>query len=531
MRNLRDTLVVVVAGLALTAVIACGDDEPSTSGGKAGAGGTDSEAGAAGSGATAEGGDDGNGGTDGSAGAPDTGGAAGGENVAGAAGGENIAGAGGLGGEGGTGGAPPIGGAGGEAGSLGGSGGATGTGTLTINVNAAPANTTVSLTVLGPDGFSEVITSSTTFADVAAGDYTVLAAPARKDGALVDELFGSSVTDSTPSVSDGQTTTVTVSYSSTKLGGSGMLWASNSANYKILGYNAAQMALEGAITDAPSVVLTMPKLGVATNKPGPIAFDPFTGYLWVGYCGTNPPQTLAAFEPALLAATAKPAATYEIATSSATGFGCVTALAFDARGDLWVGFFGGHFVKYTRDQLDASGAPTPALTFYETLLIGLQDFAFDGGGNLFASVYNHQRVVKYTPAILATSSDNVQADVVWQGSSLDGPTGLAFASDGNLWMADYNTSLLHAFSAVTQGTTGNPTPDVSVSSADAAGPQFLTFDEAGNLWVASYDNSTIARIEAADLDTSAATPAAAVYSSADMDANYSIRLNPMPDVF
>jgi sugar lactone lactonase YvrE len=324
---------------------------------------------------------------------------------------------------------------------------------------------------------------------------------------------------------EGESVEVSVDFSSSRLGGSGMLWASNSGNHRLLGYSGDQMAYEGAVTEEPEVTLTLPDLGSGDALPGPIAFDA-SGKLWVGYCGTTVPGRMAAFEPATLEASATIAPAIEIAGPSTFDHVCVTSLTFDVAGNLWVGFYGDALVRYTPDALTQSGFPAPDIQVHQDSITGLQDLVLDAAGSLFASAYISDSVEKYLPAALATSMDNVEPVVTWTGPNVFGPTGFAFERGGNLWLATYSDSTLRAYAPATQATSGNPDPLVEITSDDVVGPQFITFDEAGNLWVANYDSSKVTRLDAADLGSDSDVSASAVYASLSMSANYSVRINP-----
>src|SRR5687768_11374765 len=222
----KNLLVVLASSLALA--LACGDDDD---------GDTIVIVDCAGAGGEQEGG------APAAAGSPAEGGGAGSDGGAAGA----LAGSGGA--TGGSGGEPTSAGAGGEAGTPGASN------SLQVVIGTRPAGAGALVLISGPAGFAQTITTTTTFADLEPGDYALLARPARVDGALVDELFAASVSDASPTLAPGGSVVVNVDYSADVLGGSGMLWTSNSGNHQLLGYSATQMAYDGAVSEEPSVVL------------------------------------------------------------------------------------------------------------------------------------------------------------------------------------------------------------------------------------------------------------------------------------
>lgn len=81
-------------------------------------------------------------------------------------------------------------------------------GSLRVALSGLPAEATPQLTVSGPDGFSEVVTGTTTLTDLQAGTYSVDA----PDVAVGNVLYAGSVTPASVAVDDGITATIAVVY-------------------------------------------------------------------------------------------------------------------------------------------------------------------------------------------------------------------------------------------------------------------------------------------------------------------------------
>jgi streptogramin lyase len=82
--------------------------------------------------------------------------------------------------------------------------------------------------------------------------------------------------------------------------------------------------------------------------------------------------------------------------------------AFDAEGILWVSSFGSDaLLFYTADQIDASGDPIPAATIADDgsgTLDGPVGIAFDSQGDLWVGNYLGNTLVQYTAQQLATAT-------------------------------------------------------------------------------------------------------------------------------
>lgn len=134
--------------------------------------------------------------------------------------------------------------------------------------------------------------------------------------------------------------------------------------------------------------------------------------------------------------------------------------------------------------------------------------ALDGSGNLFLSDTSHFKIKKVTSG--GTISDYAGSGTggyAGDGQTLNvaqfnAPTGLAFDSSGNLYIAD---SRNHAIRKITGGgtlSTFSGTGTISGYSGDGGGagaailnnPTALAFDAAGNMFFADTDNGVIRKI-------------------------------------
>ena len=112
---------------------------------------------------------------------------------------------------------------------------------------------------------------------------------------------------------------------------------------------------------------------------------------------------------------------------------------------------------------------------------GPSGLAFDSNGNLYVGATIHNTIEKIDPA----GNVNLFAD---SSSGLSSPAGLAFDSNGNLYVANAGGGNILKFDPA-----GNPTVFATIS-----GPGGLAFDGAGNLYVShtdSYPNGGVVRFD------------------------------------
>ena len=133
----------------------------------------------------------------------------------------------------------------------------------------------------------------------------------------------------------------------------GSLWVSDMKAQTIVAYGAEQLEASG--TPAPRVRIAVS--GDTLASPTGLAFDA-RGDLWVANLGNG---TVVGFGAAQLGASGVRAPQVTLATHHAESAGEPAGLAFDDEGSLWVVELDGMLSKFTRDQLAASGTPTPSV--------------------------------------------------------------------------------------------------------------------------------------------------------------------------
>jgi sugar lactone lactonase YvrE len=382
------------------------------------------------------------------------------------------------------------------------------TGSLRISVASEVPSGVASrakVKVTGPAGFAQDVTEDRTLVDLGPGTYSVTASDIQAAGQGVDARYRGAVTCDTtapPSAATtctrdvvaGEVAQVTVAYR--RVPGTGLLWIPSYAQGKVAAYPASQ--LSSSNSEPP-----LSTIDGAASAQG-VAFDA-AGRLWVSDWDAN---RIRAYDPSPGQSASPPTPLVVIAGSLSNP----TGLAFDVEGSLWVTNRGNSsVVKFGASQLAASGSPAPAVVLGDDgsgNLSGPTGIALDREGSLwFTNAFSRSLHAYRRPGALsgavATSPDIIISSTLQGGGSLGDPSGLAFDSRGNLWVANGSLNTLVMFGAGQLGESGTPTPSVVIGGS-LGGPSGLAFDAAGNLWV-SNSGSAILRFAAGQL-TSSGTP-------------------------
>ena len=364
---------------------------------------------------------------------------------------------------------------------------ADGTGALlAVVIGGLPTGVDADVTVSGPEGFSQDVSTSTVLT-VAPGMYTLSFDPVRTDDPIVSKIYN--LVDPAPievEVTSGMPVSASAMYALRPR--SGTLWLAEADDTNVQGLSAEDLSTPVV----PSPVM----LTIAASATGGVMVDG-DGDLWVIEANraveydVNPDTGDAAVSKA----------TVTPLTSPVSG-------AFDADGNLWI-VSANTVVMFSSAQLVDDGGvdgadpvvdgADPEVTIDAT---GSLDspapagVAFDADGNLW--IVSANTVVMFSSAQLVDGASVVpEVTIGANDGSLNAPAGVAFDADGNLWVsndpadADDVTDTVVKFAQSQLAMSGNPAPDVTIS-ADADNrlnsPKGLAFDNSGDLWVASGDD-------------------------------------------
>jgi sugar lactone lactonase YvrE len=380
-----------------------------------------------------------------------------------------------------------------------GGGSSSNNGTLTVNITAAPA--TASVTVNGPGGYTKALTATGTLTGLAPGSYTVSAAPSRVAGAVVSTVYDVEVTGSPATVSKGATATAGVAYA--LRGGTGRLWVTDIGRAEVQGYGPGQLAVSGS--PVPEVTIGT---GAHTDPCG-IAVGP-GGSLWVALPGSGSTHQIARYDPSQLgtSGTPTPAATLD------TGSDTARRLAFDAAGNLWVGFSvssgAPSVARYDAADLAGTGAlpATRSLTWVLPSAGAGAKHYFDRSGNLWilnSGGFGHPAALLRADASMlgATGTPSFLPAATITSDHVFFAQGAAFDGDGALWIAVMNpmgaipaTDLVrYAESQLAVDGPRAVDPEAILTVSGPTTPTSVAFDEAGDLWVLDLTARTVSHFE------------------------------------
>jgi sugar lactone lactonase YvrE len=370
------------------------------------------------------------------------------------------------------------------------------TGSLTVTITA-PAAIKPSVTVSGPNSYGKVLSATTTLSGLTTGTYTVTAAKEATTATIVSILYTPTITGSPAPVSANETVEVKVSYGQAP--GSGNLWVANSTtNFAIVAFDSSQLSVSGSPAPAISILPN----GGSLVTPSATAFDT-SGRMWV----LNPNgNSLVAYNPAQIAASGAPTPAITILPDSGSLAGPF-GMAFDAKGNLWiVNLDSGNVVAYSPQQLQASGAPVPAIILKSTTPFFVPEgIAFDAHGNLWVSSWTHVisaadtvhgNLQEFTASQLTKAgAQTLTPAITLTGQGLQFVSSIAFDVSGNLWLTD-DVDTIAQYRAAQLAAGGAQTPTVVIIDGLAPpcnfppspapycnGPDGLAFDNSGNLWV------------------------------------------------
>jgi sugar lactone lactonase YvrE len=155
------------------------------------------------------------------------------------------------------------------------------------------------------------------------------------------------------------------------------------------------------------------------------------------------------------------------------------------------------------NQLLASGDREPATNIFTSSaeLFDLNGVAFDTDGTLWVTSDDDSILVSFSPAALAKGGFSVGTTVIRShAGSLSEPTGLAFDAQHRLWVANAANGTIARFDREQLSSSGSPTPSVVISNNGS--PIAIAFDAAGSLWVSDIHKHRLEGYSAEQLQAS-----------------------------
>jgi hypothetical protein len=152
---------------------------------------------------------------------------------------------------------------------------------------------------------------------------------------------------------------------------------------------------------------------------------------------------------------------------------------------MWVtDYINQQIMKFTPAQMVSGGAVTPTVAIHTAK--EPWGIAFDASGNLWVGFYNGNQVLEYGASdVQGWSGTLTDPAPVLTVATQNGPLALAFDAGGSLWVAGFDVPVTYKISsgAIAGGTAGGTiAPTDSLVSAFLKHGSGLAFDRAGNLW-------------------------------------------------
>jgi sugar lactone lactonase YvrE len=140
--------------------------------------------------------------------------------------------------------------------------------------------------------------------------------------------------------------------------------------------------------------------------------------------------------------------------------------------------------------------------------------AFDTDGTMWVASQEDSVLIAFPPAALSASGVRTASVVIASsGGSVSSPIALAFDRQHRLWLANAQSGTIVRFDRAQLSSSGRPVPAVVVSGVGR--PRGLAFDAAGSLWVSDGHGSRVVKYGPAQLAVTGAPAPAVVLSSVE----------------
>ncbi|MBF6596186.1 MAG: NHL repeat-containing protein [Thermaceae bacterium] len=408
---------------------------------------------------------------------------------------------------------------------------APGMGSLEVSVTGLPSGLDAKVSISGPNGFSQTLSSSKTLNGLVPGSYAISAVTVTSSGIT----YLASVSGSPATVSAGVTAKASVAYAAqvgslqinvaglplgtkvslTVIRPSGMTDVLNPVVGSVsdgdlpvgtYAVSAATVRLVAPVVDlvfdSVGVSAAQVKAGMTTTVTVNYVPRPGTTALWLP---TFTGQLLG-YEASKLGFGGNSQALPSMTLSTPAG-GSNAAIAFDAQSHLWtLNSATNTLLEFMPQQLASSATPTPVKTIRSSAgsLSRPAALAFDSSGNLWVANLGNDTIVMFTAYQLA-QVDNpipglvISANTTGFSPTLNGVSSLTFDKSGNLWVLNAaSPETIVRFTPDQLMRSGTPIPAVILYPGLSAGSS-LAFDSNGNLWVSDYGSSTLVMYTAAQL--------------------------------
>ncbi|HEV7704471.1 MAG TPA: NHL repeat-containing protein [Gemmatimonadaceae bacterium] len=171
-------------------------------------------------------------------------------------------------------------------------------------------------------------------------------------------------------------------------------------------------------------------------------------------------------------------------------------------------------LRLASSQLVSNGAITPATEIFTSSaeLFNLNGVAFDSDGTMWVTSESDSVLVGFSPTTLGKHGFAVaNTRIASVAGSLSGPTSVAFDAQHRLWVANSANGTIVRFDRDQLSTSGAPVPAVIISGLRHPGS--LAFDATGSIWISDTQAQNVVSFSPGQLSASG-SPAPRIVLSA-----------------
>ncbi|MBP9924604.1 MAG: hypothetical protein KBF45_01340 [Cyclobacteriaceae bacterium] len=393
-------------------------------------------------------------------------------------------------------------------------------GLLKVDVSGAPAGSSQTIAVAGPQGFSKSISTSETFTNLASGTYEFKSEIIIQRQSFISQAFRLDNLVTKIAVKN-DTQRVNLKYK--LMPGSDKLWLGNQNS--VANTSTRIIAFDKDALRSNQKSNATAKLTDKATSPNGMAFDRY-GNLWVADA-----YSIKMFEWNSLS---KNGVLPKVVLTLKDPSPCVT---FDADGNAWIsnGKKIGTISRIPKSKLYTSGTPMADVVLSGNGISGVKNIAFDSQGNVWINHDEKKAVVKVNSNSLQRSSTSIEGDVVIVCESnppvkttLSGPKALAFDKQGNLWVGFFGPNVIARIPSSQQNTSATIKPDVQITLTTGVLLHSLAFDENGGLWT-SLATGKIGKLSADQLTRGGKIIPEVVITSSDLKYASGLAFYPLPE--
>jgi len=179
--------------------------------------------------------------------------------------------------------------------------------------------------------------------------------------------------------------------------------------------------------------------------------------------------------------------------TSSAGLFSLNTIAFDDAGVMWVASPDDSLLLgFSAPGESGSGAITPSIIIQPVAgsIATPAGMAFDSDGSLWIANFANGTIVRFDKSQLTSSGAPVPSRTI---TGIANPTGLAFDASGALWVSDLNLNTVSSYLRSQLLTSGNKEPAIVLGANGNlfVNPAGIAFDSFNNMWVANVSGESV----------------------------------------